>query len=66
MPTPKNGFQILNLHPKKHVLKKKTFFNVLLPSFTKSLFKLINTMVHNKLENSIRNHVNNLVEKKHC
>ena len=26
MPTPKNGFQILNLHPKKHVFKKKTFF----------------------------------------
>ena len=34
MPTPKNGFQILNLHPKKkHVFKKKTFFNVLLPKF---------------------------------
>ena len=30
--TPKNGFQILNLHPKKHILKKKkTFFYVLLP-----------------------------------
>ena len=26
MPTPKNEFQILNLHPEKHILKKKTFF----------------------------------------
>ena len=33
MPTPKNGFQILNLHFKKHVFKEKKypFFNVLLP-----------------------------------
>ena len=28
MPTAKNGFHILNLHPKKYVFKKKlTFFN---------------------------------------
>ena len=28
IPTAKNGFQILNLHPKKHALKKKyLFFN---------------------------------------
>ena len=27
MPTAKNGFQILNLHPKKHVFKKVPFFN---------------------------------------
>ena len=34
MPTPKNGFQILNLHLKKHVFKKNTlFFNVLLPKY---------------------------------
>ena len=35
MPTPKNGFQILNLHSKKHVFKKIPFFlfNVLLPKF---------------------------------
>ena len=34
MPTPKNGFQILNLHLKKHVFKKKyPFFNVLLPKY---------------------------------
>ena len=34
MPTPKNGFQILNQHPKKHTFKKNTlFFNVLLPKF---------------------------------
>ena len=26
MPTTKNGFQILNLHPKKHVFKKNTLF----------------------------------------
>ena len=26
MPTPKNGFQILNLHSKKHILKKKNIF----------------------------------------
>ena len=25
MPTAKNRFQILNLHPKKHVFKKKTW-----------------------------------------
>ena len=31
MPTLKNGFQILNLHLKKHVFKKIPFFNVLLP-----------------------------------
>ena len=33
MPTSKNGFQILNLYLKKHVLKKKLFFNVLLPKY---------------------------------
>ena len=34
MPTPKDGFQILNLHPKKHsYIKKKKKFNVLLPNF---------------------------------
>ena len=34
MPTPQNGFQIVNLHPKKHEFKKKyPFFNVLLPKF---------------------------------
>ena len=29
MPTPKNGFQILNLHPKKHIVEQKNtlFFN---------------------------------------
>ena len=26
MPTAENGFQILNLHPKKHRIKKKNFF----------------------------------------
>ena len=31
MPTPKNGFQILNLHPKNIYLKKYHFFDVLLP-----------------------------------
>ena len=29
MPTPKNGFQILNLHPEKHIFKKKKLFYVL-------------------------------------
>ena len=33
MPTPKNGFQILNQHLKKHIFKKIPFFNVLLPKF---------------------------------
>ena len=35
MPTPKNGFQILNLHPKNHIFKEKKypFFNVLLPEY---------------------------------
>ena len=27
MPTVKNGFHILNLHPKKYALKKYPFFN---------------------------------------
>ena len=26
MPTPQNGFQILNLHPKKHLFKKNALF----------------------------------------
>ena len=30
MPTLQNGFQILNLRPKKHVFKKNTIFYVLL------------------------------------
>ena len=39
MPTPKNGFQILNLHPKKHILKKKKkILNVLLPKFYQKNF----------------------------
>ena len=34
MPTPKNGFQILNLHLTRHVFKKNTLFlNVLLPKY---------------------------------
>ena len=35
MPTPKNGFRILNIHKKtKQVFQKITlFFNVLLPKF---------------------------------
>ena len=37
-PTAKNGFHILNLHPKKYVLKK-TFFNVhLLEKFHKNIY----------------------------
>ena len=41
MPTPKNGFQILNLHLKKHVFKKKNiiFFNVLLPKYYLRIFR---------------------------
>ena len=34
MPTLKNWFQILNLHPKKHILKKKVFLMYFCPSFT--------------------------------
>ena len=30
MPTAKNGLQILNLHPKKHVMKKKKKCNAYL------------------------------------
>ena len=37
MPTPKNGFQIFNLHPKKHIFKKNT------PFFLCSYFCLSNT-----------------------
>ena len=38
MPTAKNGFQILNLHPKKHVFKKKyPFFMYFCLSNTKFL-----------------------------
>ena len=34
MPTPKNGFQILNLHLKKHIFKEKnTLFYVLMPKY---------------------------------
>ena len=36
MPTAKNGFHILNLHPKKYILKKKLFSNAnLLEKFQK-------------------------------
>ena len=36
MPTPKNGFQILNLHPKKDIFKEKnTFFMYFCQSNTK-------------------------------
>ena len=41
MPTSKNGFQILNLHPKKHVcffFLNTLFFNVLLPMFYQKSF----------------------------
>ena len=35
MPTAKNEFQILNVHPKKHVLKRKNFLGmVILATFT--------------------------------
>ena len=42
MPTPKNGFQILNLHPKKHIYKEKKnlFFNVLLPKYYRFLYSI--------------------------
>ena len=33
MPTAKNGFHILNLHPKKYVFKKKVFNTNLLEKF---------------------------------
>ena len=41
MPTPKNGFQILNLHSKKHVLKKKFFLMYFCLSFTKKSLILL-------------------------
>ena len=41
MPTLKNGFQILNLHPKEHVFFKKVFFLMYFcPSFTVDVFIL--------------------------
>ena len=41
MPAPKNRFQILNLHLKKNVFKKKTFFNVLLPKYYQIFLKYV-------------------------
>ena len=41
MPTPKNEFQIFNLHLKKHVFKKIPFFNVLLPKFYRNFELLV-------------------------
>ena len=39
VPTAKNRFQILNLHPKKHVLKKNVVFKVKkIPPFLQTLF----------------------------
>ena len=52
MPTSKNGFQILNLHLKKHAFKKKkTFFNVLLPKYYQIIMFLIFNC--NNLQNEI-------------
>ena len=39
MQTPKNGFQILNLHPKKLVYKKIPFFMYFCLSNTKNLYE---------------------------
>ena len=42
MPTPKNGFQILNLHPNIHVFKKNTLFLMYFClSFTEILDELL-------------------------
>ena len=53
MPTPKNVFQILNLHPKKHVFEKMPFFNVLLPKFYREKV----TSVGNKISAINQSHI---------
>ena len=43
MPTTKNGFQISNLHPKKHGLKKSFWGMVICVTFTQ-IFKRENSL----------------------
>ena len=45
MPTPKNGFQILNLHPKKRVFKKMPFLMYFCLSYTAHPFK-VKELIH--------------------
>ena len=47
MPAPKNGFQIRNLHPKKHVFKKKKFMYFCLSNTTVSIVA-VNLILNNK------------------
>ena len=57
MPTPKNGFQILNLHLKKNFFFKYIpfFFNVLLPKYYQKLAKSF-FFFENEMNNRVKSY----------